>query len=153
MQGGSTGGFFVMSMLYRYPDRLRAAVNFYGPTNLVHMYNMWAPAERPILGDVVGGDRGSPEDAPEHWRERSAHFNIDAIRTPLLILWGDRDYSVRISMADEYFELAKAKGKPTEYILYDDEPHGWYHWRPADLKDALIRVNSHYEAHNGRVGQ
>ena len=150
MQGGSTGGFFVMSMLHRYPDRIQAAVNLYGPTNLVHMYDMWAPAERPILGDVVGGDLGPPSVAPDHWRERSAYFNIDSIRTPLLILWGDRDYSVRISMADEYFELAKAKSKPTEYVLYDDEPHGWYHWRPADLRDAMLRVAKHYETHIGR---
>jgi dipeptidyl aminopeptidase/acylaminoacyl peptidase len=149
MQGGSTGGFFVMSLIQRYPERLKAAVNFYGPTNLVHMYDMWAPAERPILGDVVGGDHGGPDQAPDHWRERSAYFNIDAIDTPLLILWGDRDYSVRISMADEYFELAKETGKPTEYFLYHDEPHGWYHWRPEDLKDALLRVEAHYAEHLG----
>ena len=150
MQGGSTGGFFVMSMIQRYPDRIQAAVNFYGPTNLVHMYDMWAPAERPILGDVVGGDHGNPDEAPEHWRSRSAYFNIDEIKTPLLILWGDRDYSVRISMADEYYELAKEKGKQTEYILYDDEPHGWYHWRPSDLKDSMLRVAAHYEKHIGQ---
>ena len=147
MQGGSTGGFFVMSAIQRYPDRLKAAVNFYGPTDLVHMYRMWAPAERPILGDVVGGDHGNPDEAPEHWRERSAYFNVDAIQTPLLILWGDRDYSVRISMADAYYELAKEQGKPTEYVLYDDEPHGWYHWRPDDLEDAMRRVEAHYEEH------
>jgi len=150
VQGGSTGGFFVMSLIQRYPDKVRAAVNFYGPTNLVHMYEMWAPAERPILGDVVGGDHGGPDEAPEHWRGRSAYFNIDAIRAPLLILWGDRDYSVRISMADEYFALAQEKQKPTEYHLYDDEPHGWYHWRPDDLEDALERVAAHYDAHIGQ---
>ena len=55
-----------MSLIQRYPEKVQAAVNFYGPTNLVHMYEMWAPAERPILGDVVGGDRGSPDEAPEH---------------------------------------------------------------------------------------
>ena len=150
IQGGSTGGYFTMAAIQRYPDRFKAAVNFYGPTNLVHMYEMWGPAERPILGDVVGGDHGNPDEAPDHWRERSAYFNIDQIQTPLLILWGDRDYSVRISMADEYYELAKEKGKPTEYVLYDDEPHGWYHWRPADLKDAMLRVSAHYEKYIGQ---
>ncbi len=150
MQGGSTGGFFTMAMLHRYPDLLKAAVNYYGPTNLVDMYNMWPPSSRPILGDVVGGDHGNPQQAPEHWRSRSAHFNMDTIKTPLLILWGDRDFGVRISMADQYVREARRRGLPTDFHTYDDEPHGWYHWRPATLKDSILRVAAHYEKYVGQ---
>ncbi|MBI4522081.1 MAG: S9 family peptidase [Gemmatimonadetes bacterium] len=144
MQGGSTGGYFTMQTIVRYPDLLKAAVNFYGPTNLVHMYDYYSPSQRPTLGDVVGGDHGDPTQAPAHWRERSAIFNIDQIKTPLLILWGDRDYGVRMSMADEYYALAQQKGKPTDYVLYHNESHGWYNWRPESLRDAIARVAAHY---------
>ena len=36
MHGGSTGGYFTLCMIYRYPDLLKAAVCFYGPPDLIH---------------------------------------------------------------------------------------------------------------------
>ena len=150
MQGGSTGGYFTMQTIVRYPDLLQAAVNFYGPTNLIHMYDYLTRAQKPVLGDVVGGDHGDPMEAPEHWRDRSALFSIDRIQTPLLMLWGDRDYGVRISLADEYYRLAVESGKPTEFLLYNNEPHGWYHWRPESLRDSIAQVGAHYEKHVGQ---
>ena len=60
----------------------------------------------PVHGDVVAGDRGGPDMAPEHWRERSVIYNLDKVKTPLMLQWGDRD-GVRISMADDYYRAAK----------------------------------------------
>ena len=145
MQGGSTGGYFTMQTIVRFPTLLRAAVNFYGPTDLVHMYGYYSPRSQPILGDVVGGEHGDPTQALEHWQERSAIYHLDRIQTPLLILWGDRDYGVRISMADEYVAKAREAGKFTDYVLYNNEPHGWYHWRPETLASSLRRVAEHYD--------
>ena len=150
MQGGSTGGYFTMQTVIRYPDLVKAAVNFYGPTNLIHMYDYLTPAQKPVLGDVVGGDHGDPTEALEHWKERSALYGIDRIETPVLMLWGDRDYGVRNSLAEEYYRLATEKGKQTEYVLYNNEPHGWYHWRPESLRDSLERIETHYEKYVGQ---
>ena len=150
MQGGSTGGYFTMQTVVRYPDLLRAAVNFYGPTNLIHMYDYLTPAQKPVLGDVVGGDRGDPTAAPLHWKERSALYSIDRIETPVLLLFGDRDYGVRSSLAEEYYRLAREKDKPTEYVLYNNEPHGWYHWRPESLGDSLERIDAYYDKYIGQ---
>ena len=136
-----------MQTIVRFPGLLRAAVNFYGPTDLVHMYGYYSPRSQPVLGDVVGGEHGDPSQAPEHWRERSAIYHLDRIETPLLILWGDRDYGVRISMADEYVTKARAAGKPTDYVLYNNEPHGWYNWRPETLAASLRRVERHYDTY------
>jgi len=148
MQGGSTGGYFVLSMIHRYPDLLRAAVCFYGPPDLIHMWRHRSGAGNPVLGDVLAGDRGGPDMAPEHWQGRSAIYNLDKIKTPLLILWGDRD-GVRISMADDYFRAAKEKGLYTEYIQYNCEPHGWYHWRPENVADSMRRMAGHYKKFAG----
>ena len=71
------------------------------PPDLIHSDKYSPGAGKPVLGHVVAGDRGGPDMAPKHWRERSAIYNLDKIKTPLLILWGDRD-GVRISMADDY---------------------------------------------------
>jgi dipeptidyl aminopeptidase/acylaminoacyl peptidase len=148
MQGGSTGGYHTNMTIVRYPDLLKAAVNFYGPTNLVHMDDY--SATKATLSGVVRGNHGGPAEAPQHWRGRSAFFNLAQTKTPLLLLWGDLDAGVRQTMAAEYYAAARAAGKPVEYVLYQMEPHGWYNWRPATLADALRRVAAHYEKHTGQ---
>jgi dipeptidyl aminopeptidase/acylaminoacyl peptidase len=150
MQGGSTGGYFTMQTIVRYPNLIRAAANFYGPTDLVHMYSTYSPAQQPILGDVVGGDRGDPSQALEHWKDRSAIYSIDKVKTPLLILWGDRDYGVTLSMADAYYAAAKARGQTVDYVLYSNEPHGWYNWRPETVEAALLKVGEHFRKFIGQ---
>ena len=143
MQGGSTGGYFVLAMTFRYPDLLSAAVCFYGPPDLVDMYHISPGAGLPDAVDVVGGDRGGPDMAPEHWHGRSPIYNLDKIKTPTLLLWGDRD-GVRPSHADDYYRVAKDQGLNMEYVLYNCEPHGWYHWRPEDLGDSIKRIARHF---------
>ena len=142
MHGGSTGGYFTNQTISRYPDLIHAAINFYGPPDLVHMERYGSAAGRSTLGDVVGGDYGGPDIALDHWMERSPVYNLDNITTPLLFLWGDRD-GVRISMAQDYFRQAKAKGKYVEFIQYNCEHHGWYDWRPETVADALRRAAAH----------
>ncbi|MBM3926499.1 MAG: S9 family peptidase [SAR202 cluster bacterium] len=147
-QGGSTGGFFTFVTVYRYPDLLKAAVPFYGSTDLIHSYRMKTGASKPVHGDVVAGDRGGPDMAPEHWMGRSIFYNVDKVKTPLLVFWGDRD-GVRISMMDDLFRVFKEKGKHMEYIQYNDEYHGWYHWRPETLADVMRRMAAHFKKFTG----
>ncbi len=151
MQGGSTGGYRTMQTAVRFPDALKAAVNLYGPTNVVSLHEFYqGTRRRSMMMDSVGGDRGDPSQAPEHWRERSATYNVDRIKTPILLLWADRDLGVPLSQADEYYRLAKQKGVPVDYIAYSNESHGWYTWRPETLKDALTRVSAHYDKYLGQ---
>ena len=116
MQGGSTGGYFVLAMTFRYPDLLSAAVCFYGPPDLLDMYHMSSGAGLPDAVDVVGGDRGGPDMAPEHWKGRSAIYNLEKIKTPTLLLWGERD-GVRISACDIFFTAMNDAGKYCEYMM------------------------------------
>jgi dipeptidyl aminopeptidase/acylaminoacyl peptidase len=146
MQGGSTGGYRTMQTAVRFPDALKAAVNLYGPTNVVSLHQFYqGTRRRGMMMESVGGDRGDPAKAPEHWRERSSTYNVDRIKTPILLLFADRDLGVPASQAEEYYRLAKAKGVPVDYVAYSNESHGWYTWRPATMKDALQRVSAHYD--------
>lgn len=65
---------------------------------------------------VLAGDRGDLGMAPDHWRESSLITNLDKVKTPLMLLWGDRD-GTSVSMADDYFRVAKERGLYTENIL------------------------------------
>ena len=66
---------------------------------------------------------------------------MDKVKTPMMLLWGDRD-GLRPSMADDYFRIAKERGLYTEYIQYNCEAHGWYHWRPETVRDSMRRMAS-----------
>lgn len=146
MAGGSTGGYRTMQTAVRFPDALKAAVNLYGPTNVISLHEFYThTVKRGMMMSSVGGRRGDPSQAPEHWRSRSSTYNIDRIKTPILLLFADRDLGVPSNQADEYYRLATQKGIPVEYVLYSNESHGWYNWRPATLKDALTRAAAHFE--------
>lgn len=144
MQGGSTGGYRTMQAAVRFPDALKAAVNLYGPTNIISLQQFYKNTGR---RSMMGGTDTST--GPEHWQARSATYNIDRIKTPILLLWADRDLGVPTMQAEEYYRLAKQKGVPVEYIAYPNESHGWYNWRPETLKDALKRVSAHYDKYLG----
>ncbi len=148
MQGGSTGGYFTAQFITRYPDVMKAAVCFYGPPDLIHFGRYGSAANRSTLGDVVGGDHGGWDQARDHWVDRSPFFHVDKVKTPLLILWGDRD-NVRISLADDYYRALRDAGKDVEYVQYNCEPHGWYDWRPETLADCIRRLDAHYTRHIG----
>ncbi len=142
MAGGSTGGYRTMQTAVRFPDALKAAVNLYGPTNVPALHEFYKNTRR---RGTFGGNEPSKD-----WRARSATYSIDRIKTPILLLFADRDLGVPISQGDEYYRVAKDKGVPVEYVPYSDESHGWYTWRPETLKDALQRVAVHYERYVGQ---
>ena len=97
-------------------------------------------------GDPVHSS--GPDMAPDHWRESTLITNLDKVKTPLMLLWGDRD-GASVSMADDYFRAAKERGLYTEYILYNCEPHGWYHWRPETVGDSMRRMAAHFKKFSG----
>jgi hypothetical protein len=46
-------------------------------------------------------------------------------------------------MADAYYAAAKAREQTVDYVLYNNEPHGWYNWCPETVEAALIKVDEH----------
>jgi dipeptidyl aminopeptidase/acylaminoacyl peptidase len=144
MQGGSTGGYRTMQTAVRSPDALRAAVNLYGPTDVPSLHEFYKGTRRRFTFGA-----GDPTKSLDYWRERSSTYTIDRIRTPILLLFADRDLGVPTSQADEYVRRAKQKGVPVDYVAYPNESHGWYNWRPDTLRDALERVAAHYDKYLG----
>jgi dipeptidyl aminopeptidase/acylaminoacyl peptidase len=140
MQGGSTGGYRTMQTAVRFPEALKAAVNLYGPTNVPSLHEFYKNTRRRFTFGA-----GDPSKSIEYWRERSSTFNVARLKTPMLLLFADRDLGVPTSQADEFVRLARERGLPVEYEAYSNESHGWYNWRPATLKDAVTRVALHYD--------
>ena len=58
-------------------------------------------------------------------REISPVFHGDKIRKPLLVLQGANDPRVLKAESDDIVAAVKKNGVPVDYIIFDDEGHGF----------------------------
>jgi dipeptidyl aminopeptidase/acylaminoacyl peptidase len=58
-------------------------------------------------------------------KEISPLFHTQNITKPLIVLQGSQDPRVLQIESDEIVEAVRNKGVPVEYVLFDDEGHGF----------------------------
>ena len=68
---------------------------------------------------------GNPETQEDMLREISPLFHAEKITKPVIILQGANDPRVLQVASDEMVEAVRAKGGVAEYVLFDDEGHGF----------------------------
>lgn len=119
--GGSFGGFATLSCLTRIPQYFCCGVDIMGPSNLITFAKTvpehWKPLMNTLLGD--------PEKDHNLLVERSPLTYIDNIKAPLLVIQGANDPRVVKSESDQIVDALRSKGVEVEYIVFDDEGHGF----------------------------
>lgn len=121
--GGSYGGYLTLHSIVAEPDLFSAAVDMYGKTN---MFTGQAHADR--VGRVfVARDYWNrmAEEIPEAMRRASTYHRLTEIKTPLLILHGDRDTRVPPGESAQVAATLAEAGIPHEYVVYPGEGHGF----------------------------
>ena len=68
---------------------------------------------------------GNPETDSAYLYSISPLFHADKITKPLLVLQGANDPRVIKPESDDIVEAVKANGIPVEYIVFEDEGHGF----------------------------
>ncbi|HEX4745555.1 MAG TPA: S9 family peptidase [Gaiellaceae bacterium] len=138
--GGSYGGFATLMCASRLPEYWAAAVDIVGPSNLVTFAKAVPPTWKRIMKAWVG----DPETESAMLMERSPITYVDQIRCPLLVIQGANDPRVVKPESDQMVERLRARGHPVEYIVFEDEGHGFTKranqvsaWRAA--ADFLLR--------------
>lgn len=58
-------------------------------------------------------------------KSRSPLFKVEQIKIPILIAQGANDAQIKQEESDQIVEAMKKKGIEYEYILFDDEGHGF----------------------------
>jgi dipeptidyl aminopeptidase/acylaminoacyl peptidase len=124
IMGGSYGGYATLVALTFTPGEFACGVDIVGPSNLITLLSSippyWAPM-RAIFDRRVG----HLESEEEFLRSRSPLFKADQIRVPLLIGQGANDPRVKQAESDQIVAAMRANGKPVEYIVFEDEGHGF----------------------------
>ena len=122
--GGSYGGYMVLAALAFTPEEFAVGVDIFGVANWIRTLQSippWWEAQRELLYKELG----NPETDEEMLREISPVFHGDKITKPLIILQGANDPRVLQAESDDMVAAIEAKGGIVEYVVFDDEGHGF----------------------------
>ncbi len=124
IMGGSYGGYMVLAALAFQPDAFLVGVDIFGVANWVRTLRSippWWTAFR----DALYAELGNPETDEEYLRGISPLFHASNIKKPLIVLQGANDPRVLKVESDEIVEAVRKNGVPVDYIVFDDEGHGF----------------------------
>lgn len=124
IMGGSYGGYMVAAALAFQPEVFDVGVDIFGVTNWVRTLESippWWEAGRKSLYDEIG----NPATELEMLKATSPVFHADKIRKPLIVIQGKNDPRVLKAESDDLVAAVKKNGVPVEYVVFDDEGHGF----------------------------
>jgi dipeptidyl aminopeptidase/acylaminoacyl peptidase len=122
--GGSYGGYAALVGATFTPDFFCCAVDTFGISNLVTWIKSFPPYGSMWLA-MCHKRIGNPDTEEEFLKSRSPLFKVDQIRIPILIGQGANDPWVKHAESEQIVEAMKKKGLEYEYILFEDEGHGF----------------------------
>lgn len=122
--GGSYGGYMVLSALAFQPGEFKVGVNIFGVSNWIRTLESIPPyweAFREALYQEVG----NPVTQRDFLIATSPLFHADKINVPLMVLQGANDPRVIKPESDDIVAAVQKNGVPVEYVVFDDEGHGF----------------------------
>ena len=122
--GGSYGGYAALVGATFTPEVFRCAVDLVGPSNLKTLIESIPPYWAPLLS-TFHTRVGNPETEEELLWSRSPLSRAGDVRIPLLIAQGANDPRVKQAESEQIVAVLREKGIPHEYLLFEDEGHGF----------------------------
>jgi dipeptidyl aminopeptidase/acylaminoacyl peptidase len=122
--GGSYGGYTTLAGLAFTPDLYAAGVDYVGVSNLMTFMKSIPPYWKPYL-EMIQEMVGDMEKEEAMLKAASPVFSADKIKAPLLIAQGAKDPRVAKAESDQMVEAMKKRGVEVEYIVKDNEGHGF----------------------------
>ena len=122
--GGSYGGYAALVGATFTPDVFRCAVDIVGPSNIKTLIESIPPYWAPLVAQFHTRV-GNPETEEEFLWSRSPLSRVDEIKIPMLIAQGANDPRVKQAESEQIVEAMREKGIAHEYLLFEDEGHGF----------------------------
>jgi dipeptidyl aminopeptidase/acylaminoacyl peptidase len=137
--GGWSYGGFIAAWAVTHGDRFKAAVVGAGPTDMTAMARI---TDTP---DFTTGYFGEPAAHLADLDKVSSVRALDKVNTPVLVLHGENDPRVPVTLGLEFYRGLKLLGKPAEMVRYPREVH-WFH-EPEHQADVQRRVLAWFDGH------
>ncbi|HUH28662.1 S9 family peptidase [Gelidibacter sp.] len=123
--GGSYGGYMTMAALTYAPEEFDVGVNLFGVTNWIRTLKSIPPYWESMRKSLYL-ELGDPFTADSVRLKRiSPLFHTDKVTKPLIVLQGAQDPRVLQVESDEIVAGVRENGVPVEYVLFEDEGHGF----------------------------
>jgi dipeptidyl aminopeptidase/acylaminoacyl peptidase len=114
--GGSFGGY-MSNWVAGHSDRFKAIITH---ASLWSLENFQSTTDMP---DFWEHQFGSPYEHPERYDAASPDQSLSNVRTPMLVIHGNRDYRVPISEALQLWTDLRHHEVPSQYLYFPDENH------------------------------
>lgn len=144
--GHSYGGYAALVGATFTPDLFACAVSGMGPSNLITFINSVPPYWTTMLENMYKRI-GDPRTEEEFLKSRSPLFRVDQIKIPMMVVQGANDVRVKQAESEQMVAAMREGGIDVEYILFDDEGHGFL--RPENRLRFYARAEEFLANHLG----
>lgn len=138
--GGWSQGGFLSAWAVTQTGRFKAAVMGAGVSDWGMMV---MTSDLPDFEQELGGSAPWDGEAQRRHLDLSPIAYAHYVRTPVLILHGEKDARVPLSQATGFHRALRKQGVPVEFVVYPREPHGVA--ERAHQIDILKRVRRWYD--------
>ena len=139
--GVSAGAHLALLQAYKYtsPVKIKAVVDFFGPTDMAAMYNdpasIFAPPSS--ISQLFNGF--TPASNPMVYSQSSPITFANAQAVPTIILHGGADPLVKVTQATTLRDKLVSFNIANQYVFYPTEGHGW---SGAPLTDSFNKIQA-----------
>ena len=117
--GRSYGGYMTLTLAGRHPELWHAAVDMFGPYDLLTFMDRIPETWKPLFTLVVG----DPERNRDFLVDRSPRTYITGVACPLLVIQGQNDPRVVERESRDLVEELREQGRNVDYLVFEDEGH------------------------------
>jgi pimeloyl-ACP methyl ester carboxylesterase len=117
--GRSYGGYMTLTMAGRHPNLWKAAVDMFGPFDLITFLQRIPETWKPYYDAALG----NAETDREFLIERSPRTYIDQLAGPMLVIQGKNDPRVVEPESHDLVAHLRKAGKQVDYLVFDNEGH------------------------------
>ena len=145
--GFSAGGHLALLHAYKYnsPVKVKAVVDFFGPTNMATMYSDYA-VNPPLQLAIVALMNGTPTSNPLLYQSSSPFtYATTPNACPTIILQGGADLTVYPTQSTTLKDKLTLATVPNQYVLYPTGGHG--NWDAATYTDAFNKMQAFLGIH------
>ena len=139
--GVSAGSHLALLQAYKYnsPVKIKAVVDFFGPTDMAAMYNDPASVFAPpsSISQLFNGL--IPTASPVSYSQSSPITFANAQAVPTIILQGGADPLVKVTQATTLRDKLISFNIAQQYVFYPTESHGW---TGATLTDSFDKIQT-----------
>jgi pimeloyl-ACP methyl ester carboxylesterase len=117
--GRSYGGYMTLMLAGRHPKLWSAAVDMFGPYDLLTFSDRIPETWKPYMAKAVG----DPVEDRDLLIERSPRTYLDQLECPLLVIQGQNDPRVVEQESRDLVENLRSEGKQIDYLVFENEGH------------------------------